>query len=336
VIVIIFMILLTLLGPLSIAEAVEIKIGEEVPDFTLNAVEGGLVNLSEHRGQVVVLFYWRADQERSHVTVEDVKAVQEGYGGKGVEIIGIVADTEDMEAVKRVMKEKGAGFPVLKDTGRQIYGSYGIRVYPTTLIIDREGKLNKVIPGHAVTYQQRLEGQIRLVLGEIDDVQLQEALEPKREKKGAAELEAERKYNLALKFTESRLFDQAIEAAQGAVEAAPGVAKGHILLGFLYLEMKEADRAEEEFMKALELEPHSDDAETGLGRTMIMKGQAEKAIEVLTEAAGCNPDPHIAYYELGKAYDLKGEKDMAREMYRKALDKIVKKQILPSACIPCE
>jgi peroxiredoxin/Tfp pilus assembly protein PilF len=335
VIVIIFMILLTLFGPLSSAEAVEIKIGEEVPDFTLNAVEGGLVNLSEHRGKVVVLFYWRADQERSHVTVEDVKVVQEGYGGKGVEVIGIVADTEDMEAVKRVMKEKGAGFPVLKDTGRQIYGSYGIRVYPTTLIIDREGKLNKVIPGHAVTYQQRLEGQIRLVLGEIEDVQLQEAIEPKREKKGTAELEAERKYNLALKFTESRLFDQAIEAAQGAVEAGPGVAKGHILLGFLYLEMKEADRAEEEFIKALEIIPGSRDAQTGLGGALIARGELDRAIAVLTEAAEINPNPQMAYHELGRAYELMGEKDRAIEMYKKALSKTIKKHILPSTASRC-
>jgi hypothetical protein len=39
--------ILFLLGPLSSAEAVGIETGEEVPDFTLSAVEGGLVKLSE-------------------------------------------------------------------------------------------------------------------------------------------------------------------------------------------------------------------------------------------------------------------------------------------------
>lgn len=328
-IVIPFLLLLVLLGPLSSAYAVEIKDGEEVPDFTLTAVEGGLVKLSDYRGKVVVLVYWRTEQERSLVTVKEVKAVQEGYGDKGVEVISIVADTEDMEAVKNVMKERGAGFPVLKDTGRQIYGSYGIRVYPTTLIIDREGKLSKVIPGHAVTYQQRLESQIRHILGEIDDVQMHAELEQQKEEKGEAELEAERKYNLALKFTESRLFDQAIEAAQGAVEADPGVAKSHILLGFLYLERREADRAAEEFTKALEIAPGSQDAQTGLGGALIVRGEIDRAIEILTEAAEVNPNPQMTYYELGRAYELKGEKDRAIEMYKKALDKIYEKRILP-------
>jgi tetratricopeptide (TPR) repeat protein len=234
-----------------------------------------------------------------------------------------------MEAVKRVMKEKGAGFPVLKDTGRQIYGSYGIQVYPTTLIVDREGKLNKVIPGHVITYQQRLEGQIRRILGEIDEGQLQEALEPKRKEKGEAELAAERKYNLALKFTELRLFDQAIEVAQEAVEAGPGVAKGHILLGFLYLEMKEANKAEEEFTRALEIAPGSRDAQTGIGGVLIMRGELDRAIEVLTEAAELNPNPQMTYYELGRVYELKGEKDRAIGMYKKALNKIYEKKILP-------
>ncbi|UCF87634.1 MAG: TlpA family protein disulfide reductase, partial [Nitrospiraceae bacterium] len=208
--------LLILLGSLQSSDAVEIETGDEVPDFTLSAVGGGLMKLSDYREKLVVLIYWRTEQERSLVTIEEVKAIQERYGEKGLEVISIVAGTEDMEAVKKVTKERAVGFPILKDTGRNIYGTYGIRVYPTTLIIDREGKLNKVIPGHAVTYQQRLESQIRHILGEIDDVQMHKALEPKKEEKGDAELEAELKYNLALKFTESRLFDQAIEAAQGA------------------------------------------------------------------------------------------------------------------------
>ncbi|TNF52166.1 redoxin domain-containing protein, partial [bacterium] len=71
---------LILLGSLQSSDAVEIETGDEVPDFTLSAVGGGLVKLSDYREKVVVLIYWRTEQERSLVTIEEVKAIQERYG----------------------------------------------------------------------------------------------------------------------------------------------------------------------------------------------------------------------------------------------------------------
>jgi hypothetical protein len=38
----------------------------------------------------------------------------------------------------------------------------------------------------------------------------------------------------------------------------------------------------------------------------------------------------MTYYELGRAYELKDEKNKALEMYKKALEKIIDKAILPS------
>ncbi|HDH51188.1 MAG TPA: tetratricopeptide repeat protein [Nitrospirae bacterium] len=156
-------------------------------------------------------------------------------------------------------------------------------------------------------------------------------LNPHKEKKDKSALEAERRYNLALKFTESGLNDQAIDALNKSIEAKSDIAKSYILLGFLLLEDKEADAALDAFNKAIKLEPGSHDAKTGIGGALILKGDLDGAIEILNDAAKANPYPQKTYYELGMAYELKGEKDSAIKMYKKALDKIVKKKILPSS-----
>ena len=69
---------------------------------------------------------------------------------------------------------------------------------------------------------------------------------------------------------------------------------------------------------------------------MILKGDIDRAIEILDDAAVANPYPQMTYYELGKAYELKGEKDKSIEMYKKAIKKIIDKQILPSSISRCK
>jgi len=216
-----------------------------------------------------------------------------------------------------------------------VYGNYGIRVYPTTMIIDKEGKLSNKLSSHPLTYLATLEGYIRFALGEIDKDTLIGILSPQDEPEDEALLEAERSYNLAIKFAGTGLSDQAVETVRKSIELKPEIAKYHILLGFLLIENYDADMALDSFNKAIELKPRSKDAKTGLGNVYILKGELDKAIEILTSATKANPYSQKAYFYLGRAYELKGEQDRSIDMYKKAVQKIFKNTILPSAVAKC-
>ena len=319
------------------AEAISISGGERAPDFTLSSVEGKTISLSEYKGRIVVLVYWRTDQKRSLLALKDINDILEKLKGKKkVQVASVIAGSDNREEAMDIFTRNKLGYPLLIDSDRQLYSDYGIRVFPSTVIIDREGIVAYAIPGHPLSYKTRLRGFIKKTLGEIDESELEETLSPHREKKDKAALEALRLYNLALKFTDSGLLDLAINTAIKSVEAKPEMANPHILLGFLYLEMKDADNALESFNKAIELAPQSHDAKTGLGGALILKGDIDRAIEILNAAAVVNPYPQMTYYELGKAYELKDEKDKSIEMYKKAIKKIIDKQILPSSISRCK
>ena len=318
------------------AEAISISGGEHAPDFTLTSVEGKTISLSEYKGQAVVLVYWRTGQKRSLLALKDINDILKKFKGKNVQTASVIAGNDNREEAMDIFGKNRLDFPLLIDSDRQLYSDYGIRVFPSTVIIDREGVVAYAIPGHPLSYKTRLRGFIKKTLGEIDESELEETLSPHREKKDQAALEAARLYNLALKFTDSGLLDLAINTAIRSVEAKPEKINSHILLGFLYLEMKDADNAFESFNKAIELDPQSHDAKTGLGGALILKGDIERAIEILNAAAAVNPYPQMTYYELGKAYELKGEKDKSIEMYKKAIKKIIDKQILPSSISRCK
>lgn len=187
-------------------------------------------------------------------------------------------------------------------------GSYGIRVYPSTVIIDREGKIAYDIPGHALDYKTRVEGTLRYMTGEIGEEQLKTILNPVLEIRDEAALAAERRYNLALRLTEARLVDHAIQVAQQSLIASPDLLKSHILLGYLFLHRDELDNALSAFRKALEIDADSSDARTGLGAALVEEGEAEQAIAVLPAVSAANPNPHMTRYELGRAYELRGKK----------------------------
>jgi tetratricopeptide (TPR) repeat protein len=329
---IIFLLLFLIYIP---AYAISIPLGSTAPAFTLNSIDGDTISFSEYKNKVVILIYWRTDQERSILALKDGMDIYNRFKDKGVKVISLNAESNRIEAINKIIGDLGIGFPVLIDSDRQVYGDYGIRVYPTTIIIDRAGRLVYNIPGYTPIYKIALEGYIKHLLGEIDEAQLKQMILPYREQRDESVLDAERNYNLALRFTKARLINQAINAVKKSIEANPNIAKSHILLGFLYLEQKKADRATEEFNTALRLDPNSHDAKTGLGGALILKGDIEKAIEILNSATIANPYPQMTYYELARAYELKGERDKAIEMYKKATEKLIKEKILPSWVSKC-
>jgi tetratricopeptide (TPR) repeat protein len=316
--------------------AISVAIGERVPDFNLSSASGETVTTNEFTGKTLVIILWRMDQKRSMMAIKEASEIAKEYKEKGVEVIGVIQDSDSLEEAQKVFNENEIKYPLVVDNERKAYGDYRIRVFPTTVIVDKDGLFAYDIPSHPLTYKIKLEGYVRKLIGEINEDELNAALSPKKEKKDDALIEAERKYNLALKFVQRSMIDQAIATVEQSVEAKPDMAKSHILLGFLYLKDDDADNALKSFGKALELEPDSNDAKTGKGGALIAKGEIEGAIPILTEAAVANPYAHMTYYELGKAYELKGDQEQSIAMYKKAIEKILKKKLLPSSVSKCQ
>lgn len=323
-----------LMSPAAYAD--DLQAGDEAPDFRLMTLRGEVTELYDYRDSILVLIYWNPENKRSALALNDAQDIFKKYGKKGVQFAGITADADNKDAIQNIISTDKIELPILLDNERRVYNNYQIRVYPTTVIIDKEGKLSYLLPGHPLTYAATLENHIRLALGEIDKDSLAELLSNGKENVDEHADEAERIYNLALEFAGSGLSDKAIEAVKQSIESKSDMAKSHILLGFLLLRNKEADRAFACFNKAIELEPDSKDAKTGLGEVYILKNELDKAVEILTSAAEANPYSQMAYYDLGRVYELKGEKDKSIAMYKKAVHKILEKNLLPSSFSKCK
>jgi len=329
-----FLVFLLLFAPLS--NAISIPLGHSAPDFSLSSTDGDTISISNFKDKTLIVLFWRTGQKRSAMALKDTDEILKKYGEKGVQAICIIQNSDELDEAANMIREKDISCPLFIDSNRRAYGDYGIRVFPTTVLVNKEGAVAYDIPSHPLTYKMKLDGYVRKMLGEINDEELEHVLSPQKEKTDDATLESMRLYNLAMKFVKMRMFDQAVDTAVKSVEAKPDRIESLTLLGFLYLETDDAEKALETFNKAVELDPESKDIKTGLGGAFILNKEYDKAIEVLEDAIVANPYSQMTYYELGKAYELKGNTDKSIEMYKRAIEKIVKKQILPSSISKCQ
>ncbi len=314
---------------------ISMPVGSPAHDFFLGSLDGEFVTMEDFKGKVFVFLYWNPGLDRSMLAVEDWKELSRKYKDKGMAFISIIPEPENKNDLRKMLADKEVDFPVFIDKGRKLYGSYEIRVYPSTVYIDKGGKIAYDIPGHPLIYKSRAEGYLMYMLGEIDENGLNEMISPTNKPVDEELARAGKKYSMALRYLETGLTDLAVLSAKSSIEAMPDLIKSHILLGFLYIDKREADEAIVAFKGALELDPASHDAKTGMGVALKMNGDIDGAIEVLTEAAKMNPYPQKAYYELGKAYELKGDKDKAAEMYSKVYEKAKGNNLLPSHVFEC-
>jgi peroxiredoxin len=300
-----------------------LKESEPVPGFKIKDTKGTEVALDSYKGKFVIVTFFRADQDKSRETLTDLEKIYEKYKDKGVEVIALTPDKNDGRSIAAVVDDLKLTYPVLEDEGRAVYGAWGVFLFPTTGIIDKEGKLYKQIPSHNRQFADDLDGYVRFLLGEITAEELDGILNPKPNERFTPEQKkAERHMMLGQRMIDRKLLDKAAEELKSAVEADPTLVEAHVKYGFVLLKLGNAAEAKPQFEKALELNKRAEDAEAGLGACQVAMGDVDKGIETLEDALKLNPKPARVHYELSKAYKIKGMPDKAAEHCQKALEEL--------------
>ena len=110
----------------------------QVPDIRMATIDGKMWTLSDLRGKVVVLNFWATWCVPCRTEVPYLVALGREHKQKGLEVAGISLD-EDLGLVKKVITEYKVDYPVLIPDPDSPWRS--LDNTPTTLLIDRQGKL---------------------------------------------------------------------------------------------------------------------------------------------------------------------------------------------------
>ena len=138
-------------------------IGQPAPDFALHALVGGNVRLSEHRGEVVVISFWRSSCSACRGQLAALDRSLDTYHAAGLSMYGINIDGNPRRA------RRAAGnlaFALLLDPQRLVSRKYDIDYLPTTVLIDRSGTVRYALRNFNAKSEARYLQQLRALLDE--------------------------------------------------------------------------------------------------------------------------------------------------------------------------
>ena len=126
------------------AEDKLLKPGRQAPDFELLSVDGSKIKLSDYRGKVVWLTFWRVGCPPCREEIPYLEELYRKHKSKGLIVLGFDF-ADDRQLASDFLCRHSVTFPNILDSSDEAVKAgffiYGARAAPVNYIIDREGKV---------------------------------------------------------------------------------------------------------------------------------------------------------------------------------------------------
>ncbi|PYT90269.1 MAG: hypothetical protein DMG41_05865 [Acidobacteria bacterium] len=141
---------------------------DPAPDFKLDTLEGKPVSLAEYKSKVTLLNFWATWCGPCRAEIPDLVELQNKYRDQ-LQIIGLVVDDDDPQAIKKFVEQFGINYPVAiaTDELRMEYG--GIPALPTSFLLDAQGRVVQKHEGlhDPVLYEVEIRSLLGLPIGNV-------------------------------------------------------------------------------------------------------------------------------------------------------------------------
>jgi cytochrome c biogenesis protein CcmG/thiol:disulfide interchange protein DsbE len=121
-----------------------LAVGQRAPDFSVPALDGSAVRLSDHRGRLVLVHLWSPDCEACRVEMPTMKQLSSAMG-PSIDFISI--SIADRDRTASYVADQKIAFPVAVDDNGQVFRQYRAQATPVTYLIGTGGLVLEVWMG---------------------------------------------------------------------------------------------------------------------------------------------------------------------------------------------
>jgi peroxiredoxin len=126
-------------------------------------MDGRNLRLHEQRGQVVMVNFWATWCAPCRQEMPHLNRLYEKYRSSGFLLMGVNVD-QDPKLAASMAEKLGVKFPVVFDSDKQVSKLYGLAAMPSTVLIDRDGRVVHVHRGYRDGYEVTYDQQVRELL----------------------------------------------------------------------------------------------------------------------------------------------------------------------------
>jgi len=318
----------TCLFPLNASALIGLDVGDTPRDIVLTDLEGKGVNASASFGKKpVIIVFWELSIDKSFInySLDELLFLNDIYekykSAYGLEIFAIYTPEEDkgvseeeLRKVKNIRKINKIKYPILIDSGFRAFRDYGVIALPSTVMVEKSGKVKFIYPSFPLTARPVFAEEIRELLGFIA-----EKKEKHQEKKGDHS-QSVRLYRYALQMFKKGLFEQALSPLKKSIILDPSYFRSHNLMGIILWNKGDFDGAISEFKSSIDLDVSNIFARFNYALLLMENEQFSEAEDMLQKTLKMDNSLAAAHYALGLLYEKTDKTDSAMKELKIAFD----------------
>jgi peroxiredoxin len=115
--------------------------GGQAPDFELKDINGDTISLSDFKGSLVYLNFWRSDCGLCHVELPHLQRLTSKMGNHKIVFLNVaIGDNEEQWRQLIVKKELQGEHVLAKGAEAEVAKRYGLKDVPAYFLLDEEGR----------------------------------------------------------------------------------------------------------------------------------------------------------------------------------------------------
>ena len=137
-------------GPQLLAVTGTGGVDEPAPAFEVTTLDGARIVSDSLAGKVVLVNFWATWCPPCRLEMPGIERVWRDRRDAGFVVIGIATDETGEAGVRAFVAERGVTYPIAMATPAVVRAFGGYRGLPTSILIDRDGRIRYRITGYYV------------------------------------------------------------------------------------------------------------------------------------------------------------------------------------------
>lgn len=109
--------------------------------FSLSTIEGETSGLGDYKGRLLLLHFWATWSPPAPFEVAELEKLQKALHAEPFTVLAVAIDVAQKPAIEAFVQEHSPSVPVLLDLWGEVSEGYDVRVVPTSILIDGQGRV---------------------------------------------------------------------------------------------------------------------------------------------------------------------------------------------------
>lgn len=124
-----------------------VSVGEPAPAIVGVDIKGAAITADTLKGRPVLVDFGSLFCVSCQQTIKEFARLEKAYKATDLALVVVIDSTSSPKVMASAFGNLGATYTVIRDEGSKLFESYGVKIIPFQVVIDRQGIVRKIHTG---------------------------------------------------------------------------------------------------------------------------------------------------------------------------------------------